>query len=525
MTINGIGTGGLAAGRAFIVDRTAPAAVRQKGSPAQEQDAFEEALEAAMADLSALSAHNDIFAAHLEMLEDPMLFETVSELIGEGIGAAEAVETACARICMMFSGVDDEYLRERMNDVRDVCLRVKNHITGASVNCWDSLQPGSIVVADELLPSDTAAMDLSRVAGFLTSKGSRTSHVCIIAGNNGIPAIVGADISGISMDDVLLMDADLGEVTLRPSQVEMDAFEARMDASAEDRKESLLHACEPAIASDGRSVPVLANAGSADEVAAAVEAGADGIGLFRTELVFMQGDALPSEEKQYDAYRAAVLACAGRPLTIRTLDIGGDKPLPYMEMPREDNPFLGLRGIRFCLRHPEVFFPQLRAILRASAHGKVRVMFPMVATLAELDAAKSCLSECQDQLRTEGVAFDENIEVGIMIETPAAVIMADTLAAECSFFSIGTNDLVQYLHAADRGNPEVAYLNDHLTRGVARALAMTIDAAHKAGVRVAMCGQMAADPQATQLLLGLGLDAFSVPAPSVAEIKQLIRKA
>ncbi|MCQ2140718.1 MAG: phosphoenolpyruvate--protein phosphotransferase [Bacteroidales bacterium] len=519
MTIKGIGTRGLAAGRAFMKPDVHMDVIFCGDATA----AFKEAYDAVHADLEELAEKEDVFAAHLEMLEDPMLSESIEAFLGEDMPPVAAVQAACEQVCGMSEDTDDEYLRARVDDVRDVCRRLERKLCG-DVFTWGDMEPGSVVVADELLPSDTAEMDMSKVSAFVTHRGSRTSHVCIIAGNHGVPVVVGTDISGITKGDVLLVDAYAGEVIVCPTPQQMKDFEARLDMEESSLGEVYEHRFEPAVTREGKKIPVFANAGNIGEVVSAMEAGADGIGLFRTEFVFMLSNQLPSESIQFETYRDAVLACKGKPLTIRTLDIGGDKALPYMDMPKEENPFLGLRGIRFSLAHPEIMCPQLRAILRASVFGPVRIMFPMVDTVEELSQALACLDECKLQLTQEGISFDRDIEVGIMIETPAAVIMADKLAQQCSFFSIGTNDLTQYIMAADRGNASVSYLYNALSQPVARAVAMTIDAAHRAGIRVAMCGELASDLNATALLLGLGLDAFSVASPAVPSVKENIRK-
>ena len=519
----GIGTAGLAMGRAFLADK-ASGKVREAGTPLEERDAFERAYMSVREDLRSLAEENEIFAAHLEMLEDPMLSDSVTEAIDEGADASHAVEATCAQICMMFAGVEDEYLRSRMDDVRDVCSRLEDAISGRTDSPWKDMPEGSIVVSEELLPSDIAGMDLSRVEGFVAATGSRTSHVCIMAGSSGIPAIVSVDISGIRSGDLILMDAGSGKVITDPSEAEAESFRRRIDALEDEKRLAQALAHSPAVTRGGTTVPVLANAGSIEDVGAAIAAGADGIGLLRTEFVFMHAQDLPSEEEQYGIYRAAAEVCGDRPLTIRTLDIGGDKPLPYLQMPREANPFLGVRGIRFSLRHMEVFATQMRAILRASVHGNVRVMFPMIAAASELAKARECLRQCMDGLRNEGIAFDEGMEVGMMVETPAAVLDAETLAAECDFFSIGTNDLTQYLMAADRGDDAVAYADSDTDGPVSRAVEMVVSAAHKAGIKVGMCGEMASDPARTGKLVATGLDEFSVAAPAVAAVKEMIRR-
>lgn len=547
MVINAIGTKGLAVGRAFV--KTSSAKCRPQSSSYESVDlacssagedahesailpaaaseaglaAFRRAYSEARAELERLSESSEVFSAHLEMLEDPMLADTVEEFLAEGLTALESVRKASLRLCSMFSQIEDEYLRAREDDVRDVCERIARNLGGESFS-WAELEPGSVVVAEELLPSDTAEMDLSKVSAFVTRRGSRTSHVCIIASNNSIPAVVGADISGISDGDVLLVDADRGEITVNPSGEQISDFESRMEEETCSSAAAWEMRFSPSITENGKHIPVYANAGNVDEISRAIAAGADGIGLFRTEFVFLDSRELPSEEQQYEIYLEAVKACEGKPLTVRTLDIGGDKALPYLPVPGEENPFLGLRGIRFCLAFPDIFRTQLRAILRASAYGRIRIMFPMIATVSELLQAKSFVEKSKAELSEEGLPYSPDIETGIMVETPSAVIMADKLASECSFFSIGTNDLTQYIMAADRGNPSVSYLYDPMSQPVVRAIAMTLDAAHRSGKPVAMCGELASDSKATELLIRLGLDVFSVAAPSVPSVKERIRQ-
>lgn len=440
---------------------------------ADELSRFHSAFDAVHADIAMSADDDEILAAHLEMMEDPMLSEAVEAAIADGLQAEDAVRSACSEICAMFADIDDEYLRARVDDVRDICNQMERALLGTlSINPFARLPENSVIVAEELFPSDTAMMDFSKIAGFITAKGSTTSHVCIIARSKGIPAIVGYDISGIKTGDKI----EIGE-------------------------DDSLEACPV--------VPVYCNAASVEDVKTAIEAGAEGIGLFRTEFLFMQATGLPSEDEQYETYRAALVACGGRPLTIRTLDIGGDKSLPYLPMQKEDNPFLGLRGIRFCLAHPEILRTQLRALVRAAAEvpeSELRIMIPMVDLPEEVLEVSAMLDDEKSSLGLENVP----VGLGIMVETPAALFNARELASCSDFFSLGTNDLTQYVMAADRGNSKVAYLYDTVCPAMRRAIEMAVFAAHEAGISVGVCGEAASDPAAAAVLAELGVDYLSV---------------
>ena len=495
----GIPAAGIAAGTAFVLERRVSAAPSAAtGDPAAETARFHAALAQAKTELGILAAENDIFAAHLEMADDPMLAEQVEERISKhGFSAERALDEACEEVCGMLAALDDEYLGGRTDDVRDVCGRIRRILTGETAeNPFAGLAPGTIVVAEELTPSDTALMDFSRIAGVVTARGSVTSHVCIIARAKGIAAIVGASecMLEIKTGDKLIINGETGEIIVAP------------DTATE------------------RRIAVLGNAGSVAEVRAALDAGAEGIGLFRSEFLYMQSrGGFPGEQTQFEAYRHAAELCGERPLVIRTLDIGGDKALPYMDFGHEENPFLGWRAIRVSLSMQDVFRTQLRALLRASVFGNLRIMFPMITSVGEFRRAEAAVRECMAELDAEKAAYNSGIELGVMIETPAAVMVADLLAAEARFFSIGTNDLTQYVMAADRGNPRVAHLCDPSDTAVRRTVAMTLAAARSAGIEAGMCGELAADPEATAWLLEAGLEEFSVSAPAVAPLKERIR--
>ncbi len=496
------------------------------GERSVEQSRFDGAVAAAEAELEKLAAGNDIFAAHLELAADPMLAENVAEKVGGGMTAADAVYAAADELAALFAQIDDEYLRARADDVRDVCRRILRQLVPSEADSFASIPEGSILAADELAPSDTSAIDFSRVRGVVTRRGSATSHLAILARNMGLPAAVGLGDDFDRLDDgaVVVLDGGAGLLLVDPDESTAAAYRRRVEEAAARASAADAHASQPVVTRDGRPVAVLANAGSVAEVERAIRAGADGIGLFRSEFLYMRRqDGFPDEQTQAAAYTEAAGYCDGRPLVIRTLDIGGDKSLPYYKFPDEENPFLGWRAIRVSLELREMFRTQLRAILRASACGGVRVMFPMIVSLDELRAALSLLEQCKTELRREGVPFDERIPVGVMIETPAAVFMADELAAEVDFFSIGTNDLTQYVLAVDRGNERIAAMYDTLHPAVLRAIRQAVDAAHRHGCEAGICGEFAGCAAHAGLLVGLGFDELSVAPPAVAAVKERIR--
>lgn len=517
----GIITGEITIGNAFVYRPASvePSSVGFMGAEA-ETEAFRSALEAVKDELSVLAASEDIFAAHYEMADDPMLEEQAIMFIEEGMDAYSAVKSTSEALCAMFDGIDDEYLKARKYDVKDVCRRIAGKISGeCDENGFAGLEAGSIIVAEELAPSDTTKMDFSRICGFITEKGSSTSHVCIIARSKGLQAMVGITgcTSEIMTGDCLIIDGMNGSVIVNPDEDTLDRYRALAEETAGKEYDP----SREVYTADGERIWILGNAGNADDVRAAVECGAEGIGLFRSEFLYMESGDFPDEEKQYKAYAEAAEICGERPLTIRTLDIGGDKALPYLNLEREDNPFLGYRAIRISMDMVPQFKTQIRAILRAGAHGNVRMMFPMIATIEELVKARKLVSECMEELEAEGKTFDKEMLVGMMIETPASVLLADEFAEMADFFSIGTNDLTQYIMAADRGNSKVASLYDPASEAVTKAIRMVILAAGRAGIEVSMCGEYASEPSATSLLLDLGLRKFSVSAPAIRRLKSL----
>lgn len=496
------------------------------GERPAEQSRFDAAVAAAEGELEKLAAANEIFAAHLELAADPMLMENVAEKIAEGMTAADAVHAASGELAALFAQIDDEYLRARADDVRDVCRRILRQLVPSETDPFAAIPDGSILAADELAPSDTARIDFSRVRGVVTRCGSATSHLAILARNRNLPAVVGLGGDFDRLDDgtIVVLDGPAGELLIAPDEHTAAEYRRRMEEAEARSAAADAYASQPVTTRDGRVLAVLANAGSVDEVERAIRSGADGIGLFRSEFLYMQRqDGFPDEQVQTAAYARAAELCGGRPLVIRTLDIGGDKSLPYYRFPEEENPFLGWRAIRVSLELRDMFRTQLRAILRASARGGVRVMFPMIVSLAELRDALALLEECKEELRRQEVPFDDRIPVGVMIETPAAVFMADELAAEVDFFSIGTNDLTQYVLAVDRGNRRIAAMYDTLHPAVVRAMRLTVDAAHRHGCEVGICGEFAGCVAHAELLVGLGFDELSVAPPSVPAVKERIR--
>lgn len=521
---------GYALGPCYLVTRQDPA---PDPAPIREDQAeaeiarFDAAVAKVQAELFELASGNAIFEGHYAIAGDIALREgVVSKIRGQLKNCETALAEAAGEFAMIFENMDDEYMRERAADMRDVAKRILMAEKGLSDDPFGGLSVPSVIIAEDLLPSDTARMDFSKVLGLLTSGGGTTSHVSIIAKNRGIPCLVGIgpEILNTAPGTTVAVCAEEGEIYIDPDGKTLALVREKAEAFAKRAEELIALSELPSVASDGRKISISANAGSVEEVKNAAKYHADGIGLFRSEFLYMGRDRFPTEEEQFEAYRDAALAMNGRELTIRTLDIGGDKALPYFGIPEEDNPFLGWRAIRISLERTDIFKTQLRAVLRASAFGRVRVMFPMVVSPEELEKAKAILEECKAELRASGNAFAEDMETGVMIETPAAVLMADELAKSADFFSIGTNDLTQYILAADRGNPKLSELRDPFHPAVLRAIERTIEEGHRAGIRVGMCGEFASDPKATGILLNMGLDEFSVAPASVPELRARLRE-
>ncbi|MBD0389325.1 MAG: phosphoenolpyruvate--protein phosphotransferase, partial [Nostoc sp. C3-bin3] len=468
-----------------------------------------------------------IFDAQLLFLEDPVLLEAAKERIFEHhINAEAAWQAVVDEVATSYRTLEDSYLQERVDDVVDVGQRVLR-LLGGNVPASLHLESPAILVTTDLTPSDTARLDPKKVLGICTTSGSATSHSAIIARTLGIPAVLGVDAQVLHLADGTLMalDGETGRAWVEPESHILDLLAAKQSAWQAAQQEARSTAHQPAITRDGRQVSVFANIGSINDVQVAVASGAEGVGLLRTEFLYLDRTSAPTEEEQLEVYQAIAKVLDNRPLIIRTLDVGGDKPLPYLRVGfPEANPFLGWRGIRFCLDHLDLFKTQLRAILRASVGHQIKIMLPMIASVTEVRAAKVILGEVQSELNQAGISFDAAMKVGIMVEVPAAVAIADQLAAEVDFFSIGTNDLSQYVMASDRTNPRVANLVDALHPAVLRMVQQTIQAAHAAGISVGLCGELAADTLATPILLGLGLDELSVNPQAIAGVKQAIAR-
>lgn len=468
-----------------------------------------------------------IFEGHIMLLEDEELEEEIIALIKDKHSAAYAIYSIIEEQAQTLESLDDEYLKERASDIRDIGSRFVKNALGINVINLSAINEQVILVANDLTPSETAQINLEFVLGFITDIGGRTSHTSIMARSLEIPAIVGTNniTSLVKNGDMLVLDAINNQVVINPTEDELNKFKAIRDADKAEQEELAKLKDLPAITLDGKQVEVCGNIGTVKDCVGVNRNGGEGVGLYRTEFLFMDRDSLPTEEEQYQAYKQVAEAMHGESVIIRTMDIGGDKDLPYLDLPKEMNPFLGWRAIRISLDRPEILRDQFRAILRASAHGKVRIMFPMIISVEEVRALKAAIEEFKVELTAEGLAFDANIEIGVMVETPAAAAIAHHLAKEVSFFSIGTNDLTQYTLAVDRGNELISHLYNPLSPAVLTVIKQVIDASHVEGKWTGMCGELAGDEHATLLLLGMGLDEFSMSAISIPRIKKVIRNA
>lgn len=484
---------------------------------------LEEVMQTALAELGGDNAK--IFEAHLEILEDPSFAEAVCKLINQQKNSKYAVKTAVAEFVSMFEQVDDEYMKARAFDIADVGDRVLRNLAGKPKKSLNELSEPGIVIAEDLVPSDTAGLDKAKVLAFATNIGSRVSHTAIIAKASGIPAVLGLNrVTDAVIDgQEVIVDGDAGLVIINPTSKQLEHYQQLKNDQEKIRCELQAYADLPAVTLDGKRVEIGANIGGAEEISFALKYGAEGVGLFRTEFLFMDRVSEPDEDEQFTEYKKAAAEMAGRPVIIRTLDIGGDKGLPYLGLQEEKNPFLGYRAIRFCLDRPQLFKTQLRAILRASAYGNILIMYPMIGNITELRAANALLKTCMAELDAASMPYNKKIKVGIMVEVPAAAIMADVFAREVDFFSIGTNDLIQYTFAVDRMNQSVSSLYQPLNPAVLRLIKQVIDAGHEQEIFTGMCGEAAGDETAALVLLGLGLDEFSMNPLSIPRIKKLIR--
>jgi len=504
-------------------------------NPEQEFQRLETALQTAKKQLEVIyqkalgessDADAEIFQAHIMILADPeLLAEVKNKIECQKKTAESAMEEVCQAFSNMMAAMQDEYFAARATDIKDVGDRVLRILLGIAESPTKDLKEPAIIVADDLTPSDTVLLDKSLVVGFCTARGSATSHTAILARGLGIPAVAGtgAKLLKVSNQTKLILDGTKGEVLIDPSDKEIEDYKKRIASAEKIMAASLKDANNPAVTKDGKQFEIVANIGNVDGAKSAVEFGAEGVGLLRTEFLYLERAGLPTEEEQYQTYRAILDVFGEMPVILRTLDVGGDKEIPYMGLEMEGNPFLGQRALRLCLVRSDIFKPQLRAALRAGMDRNLKIMFPMVATAQEVRDARKILEECQQELKQEGKPFADDIEIGIMVEIPSAALVADQLAKEVDFFSIGTNDLSQYTMAADRTNPKVAHLSNAFYPAVLRLVREVIRAAHAEGKWVGMCGELAGEPLAAPILVGMGLDEFSMSPPMIPLIKQIIR--
>ena len=518
---------GIAMGRTFLLQPQDLQAERYSVAETEkerEKKAFLLAIAKTIEALRPLARTNTIFAAHLDMAEDTSLLDGVQEKIASGKNAQWALEEQMGETCGLLESLDDEYLRERAADVRDVCRRIMMCLKGVEENPFQNIREPVVLFAEELNPSDTAKMDFRYIKGLVTEKGSTTSHVAILARSMEIPALLGMEgiLEKIEVGQEVILDGTEGLLFLFPDAITKQIYEKKLIAERELKQKLKEMNRLPAVTTDGRRVHLYANVGSLKDVELAKKHGAEGVGLFRSEFLYMESSRFPTEQEQFEIYKKAA-EILKKPVTIRTLDIGGDKALPYYQFEKEENPFLGWRAIRFCLDMRDVFKTQLKALLRAAAYGEIRIMYPMIVSVEEFRTANRLLEECKQELKERGVLFRESVQTGIMVETPAAVLMAEELAREVDFFSIGTNDLTQYILAADRGNQKLTKLYDPFHPAVLRAVKKVIDAAHKFGKEVGMCGEFAGEEKAVPLLVGMGLDECSMVSGEIPAVRYQVR--
>lgn len=541
-TIHGIAaSSGIAIAKAYRLETPHLAAEKRTVADVEAEIArLEAAVAKAKEELEAIKQHAleklgedkaAIFAAHLLVLDDPELLNPIKEKIKtEQVNAEYALHETASFFISMFEGMDNEYMKERAADIRDVTKRVLAHLLGVTISNPSLISEEVVIIAEDLTPSDTAQLNRQYVKGFATDIGGRTSHSAIMARSLEIPAVVGtkAITAEVQNGDMVIVDGLDGQVVVNPSPELLARYEEKRARYEEQKAEWAKLVDQPTVTADGVHVELAANIGTPDDVKGALANGAEGIGLYRTEFLYMGRSELPTEDEQFAAYKTVLEKMDGKPVVVRTLDIGGDKELPYLHLPKEMNPFLGFRAIRLCLEMQDMFRTQLRALLRASVHGNLKIMFPMIATLEEFRQAKAILLEEKEALLRQGVPVADDIEVGMMVEIPAAAVMADQFAREVDFFSIGTNDLIQYTMAADRMNERVSYLYQPYNPAILRLISYVIDAAHREGKWVGMCGEMAGDPIAIPILLALGLDEFSMSATSIlparAQLKRLSKE-
>lgn len=525
-------SGGLAIGNLYLFSREEVVVDDRKIREEEADNEFEKVKDSIDAYIDQLSnnegasdAQKNIAAAHTELLSDPYFTDTIESKIKNELKNSElALDETIKEMVEIMSQIDDDYLRERASDYKDIGLQVMYKLKKITPKDLAHLDKNSIVISKELTPSDTSNMDKEAVVGFATDLGGKTSHTSIIAQTLDMPALVGmSDVSTkINGGEKAILDGNEGFLIVNPSQEEIDTYTSLIKEQKEKKERLKLIKDKEAVTKDGKKIEVSANIGNLEDLKIAIENGCDGVGLFRTEFLYMQSSEFPSEEKQFEVYKEATQMLGDKPLVIRTLDIGGDKGLDYFDFPKEENPFLGYRAIRLCLDKKDMFRDQLRALVRASAFGNLKIMIPFVVNINELKEARNMIEEIKKELDQEGIAYNKDLDVGIMVETSASIIMADKFIKYADFFSIGTNDLTQYTLAVDRGNENIADLYSNYNPAVLRAIKHVIDISHEAGKWTGMCGAFASDTEASKLLLGLGLDEFSGSSAKIAEIKDTI---
>lgn len=535
--MQGIGASpGIARGRVYIkkdhikvakqtIQDLDEAIVKYEKAVARSREQLKELIEKNRASIGDEEAK--IFEAHLLLLDDPELnSETANMIENEKVNPEWAVQQVGEKYSALLENLEDVYLRERASDVRDVTMRIIRNMMGLEGEDYRDLTEPSIIVASDLTPSDTASIPREIVVGFITEKGSETAHVAIMARTLGIPAIVGCGkiLDKVNNNDTVIIDGETGTFHINPGSSELKVFDAKKIKCDADKAAAEKYRGRKTVTADRKEYEILCNIGSPGDLDQVIKNDGQGVGLYRTEFLYMDRQALPGEDEQFEAYKYVAEGIKGKQVVIRTLDIGGDKNIPYLDFPVEANPFLGLRGIRFCLQAEDLFLTQLKAILRASVFGNIKLMFPMISSLDELLRAKKLLSRAMDDLNKKGVKYNPDVKVGIMVEIPSAALISDHLACHADFFSIGMNDLIQYTVAADRMNEKVASYYTPYHPALLRLLKMIIDNGHNAGIKVAMCGEAARDPLLIPLLVGMGLDEFSVSPTSILPVRKQINE-